>query len=81
MEGANESGRAAVNALLETAGSKAEPVQMYKLYDPPGVRGGEAGRRPALRPGPAERARQTGMKVAESSNKQDAPEFGSISSA
>ena len=35
MEGANESGRAAVNALLETAGSKAEPVTMYRLYDPP----------------------------------------------
>jgi uncharacterized protein with NAD-binding domain and iron-sulfur cluster len=35
MEGANESGRAAVNALLEASGSKAEPVTMYKLYDPP----------------------------------------------
>ena len=35
MEGANESGRAAVNALLEASGSKAEPAQMYKLYDPP----------------------------------------------
>jgi uncharacterized protein with NAD-binding domain and iron-sulfur cluster len=35
MEGANESGRAAVNALLEAAGSSAEPVQMYRLYDPP----------------------------------------------
>ncbi len=35
MEGANESGRAAVNALLESAGSKAKPVTMYKLYDPP----------------------------------------------
>jgi uncharacterized protein with NAD-binding domain and iron-sulfur cluster len=35
MEGANESGRAAVNALLERSGSKAEPVQMFKLYDPP----------------------------------------------
>jgi uncharacterized protein with NAD-binding domain and iron-sulfur cluster len=35
MEAANESARAAVNALLETAGSKAEPAQMYKLYDPP----------------------------------------------
>ena len=35
MEGANESGRAAVNALLDASGSKAEPVQMYKLYDPP----------------------------------------------
>jgi uncharacterized protein with NAD-binding domain and iron-sulfur cluster len=35
MEGANESGRAAVNALLERSGSKAEPATMYKLYDPP----------------------------------------------
>jgi uncharacterized protein with NAD-binding domain and iron-sulfur cluster len=35
MEGANESGRAATNALLEASGSKAEPVTMYKLYDPP----------------------------------------------
>ena len=35
MEGANESGRAAVNALLEASGSKATPVQMFKLYDPP----------------------------------------------
>ena len=35
MEGANESGRAAVNALLEASGSKAEPVTTYKLYDPP----------------------------------------------
>jgi uncharacterized protein with NAD-binding domain and iron-sulfur cluster len=35
MEGANESGRAAVNALLEEAGSKAEPVRMFRLYDPP----------------------------------------------
>jgi uncharacterized protein with NAD-binding domain and iron-sulfur cluster len=35
MEGANESGRAAVNALLEASGSKAEPVRMFKLHDPP----------------------------------------------
>jgi uncharacterized protein with NAD-binding domain and iron-sulfur cluster len=35
MEGANESGRAAVNALLEAAGSSAEPAPMYRLYDPP----------------------------------------------
>jgi uncharacterized protein with NAD-binding domain and iron-sulfur cluster len=35
MEGANESGRAAVNALLEAAGSRAEPVEMFRLYDPP----------------------------------------------
>jgi uncharacterized protein with NAD-binding domain and iron-sulfur cluster len=35
MEGANESGRAAVNALLDASGSRAEPVRMYKLYDPP----------------------------------------------
>jgi uncharacterized protein with NAD-binding domain and iron-sulfur cluster len=35
MEGANESGRAAVNALLDAAGSNARRVAMYKLYDPP----------------------------------------------
>ena len=35
MEGANESGRAAVNALLEASGSNAEPARMFKLYDPP----------------------------------------------
>ena len=35
MEGANESGRAAANALLAVAGSKAEPVKMFTLYDPP----------------------------------------------
>ena len=35
MEGANESGRAAVNALLATAGSSAEPVRMFKLYVAP----------------------------------------------
>jgi uncharacterized protein with NAD-binding domain and iron-sulfur cluster len=35
MEGANESGRAAVNALLDASGSKAPHVQMFSLYDPP----------------------------------------------
>ena len=35
MEGGNESGRAAVAALLHAAGSSAEPPQMYKLYEPP----------------------------------------------
>jgi uncharacterized protein with NAD-binding domain and iron-sulfur cluster len=35
MEGANESGRAAVNALLDASGSKAERAQMFKLYVPP----------------------------------------------
>jgi uncharacterized protein with NAD-binding domain and iron-sulfur cluster len=35
MEGANESGRAAVNALLDAAGSRAKPAAMYELYDPP----------------------------------------------
>lgn len=35
MEGANESGRAAANAILDAAGSNAEPATMYKLYDPP----------------------------------------------
>ena len=35
MEGGNESGRAAVAALLHAAGSTAEPPQMYKLYEAP----------------------------------------------
>jgi uncharacterized protein with NAD-binding domain and iron-sulfur cluster len=35
MEGGNESGRAAVAALLHEAGSSAEPPRMYKLYEPP----------------------------------------------
>jgi uncharacterized protein with NAD-binding domain and iron-sulfur cluster len=35
MEGANESGRAAVNALLDSAGSAKPRVEMFKLYDPP----------------------------------------------
>ncbi|MDX6698753.1 MAG: hypothetical protein QOE65_2150 [Solirubrobacteraceae bacterium] len=39
MEGANESGRAAVNALLDAAGSKKPPAAMYKLYVPPEFEG------------------------------------------
>ena len=35
MEGANESARAATNALLDQAGSSAERAQMFKLLDPP----------------------------------------------
>jgi uncharacterized protein with NAD-binding domain and iron-sulfur cluster len=35
MEGANESGRAAANAILDAADSSAERATMYKLYDPP----------------------------------------------
>ena len=35
MEGANESGRAAINALLDASGSKAARAAMYRLYDPP----------------------------------------------
>ena len=35
MEGANESGREAVNQLLDAAGSKKQPARKYKLYDPP----------------------------------------------
>ncbi len=35
MEGANESGRAAVAALLDAAGSNAAKPKMYTLYDPP----------------------------------------------
>ncbi|MEU5879660.1 FAD-dependent oxidoreductase [Spirillospora sp. NPDC047279] len=39
MEGANESGRAAANALLDAAGSTASPVQMWTLYQPPELDG------------------------------------------
>jgi uncharacterized protein with NAD-binding domain and iron-sulfur cluster len=35
MEGANESARAAVNALLDAAGSKTERARMFQLYRPP----------------------------------------------
>ncbi len=42
MEGANETGRAAVAALLEAAGSNATPPQMYRLYDPPEMEGEKA---------------------------------------
>ncbi|MEU8804036.1 FAD-dependent oxidoreductase [Spirillospora sp. NPDC048819] len=39
MEGANESGRAAVNALLDAADSPAEPVRVWPLYQPPELDG------------------------------------------
>ncbi|TDC93882.1 FAD-dependent oxidoreductase [Actinomadura sp. 7K507] len=39
MEGANESGRAAVNALLDAADSPAEQVQVWPLYQPPELDG------------------------------------------
>lgn len=39
MEGANESGRAAVNALLDAAGSAAEQVKVWPLYQPPELDG------------------------------------------
>ena len=51
MEGANESGRAAVNALLEVSGSKAKPVTMYKLYDPPEFEGAKAADRELYKAG------------------------------
>ena len=35
MEGANESGREAANAILEASGSNAAPAAKFKLYDPP----------------------------------------------
>lgn len=35
MEGANESARVAVNALLDVAAPNAEKAQTYRLYDPP----------------------------------------------
>jgi uncharacterized protein with NAD-binding domain and iron-sulfur cluster len=39
MEGANESGRAAVNAILDASGSKADRARKYRLYDPPEFEG------------------------------------------
>jgi uncharacterized protein with NAD-binding domain and iron-sulfur cluster len=39
MESANESARAAANALLELAGSKAAPAAVHRLYDPPELEG------------------------------------------
>ncbi|MFB4309340.1 FAD-dependent oxidoreductase [Actinomadura sp. GTD37] len=39
MEGANESGRAAVNALLDAAGSPAGQVPVWPLYQPPELDG------------------------------------------
>jgi uncharacterized protein with NAD-binding domain and iron-sulfur cluster len=35
MEGGNESGRAAVNSLLEVSGSHEAKVRMFELYKPP----------------------------------------------
>ena len=35
MEGANESARTAVNAILDEVGSGAERAATYRLYDPP----------------------------------------------
>ena len=58
MEGANESGRAAVNALLEASGRTPSRPQMYKLYDPPEFEPLKAVDAGALRAGPAERARR-----------------------
>jgi uncharacterized protein with NAD-binding domain and iron-sulfur cluster len=51
MEGANESGRAAVNAILDVSGSKAERVRMYKLYDPPEFEGAKAADRELYKAG------------------------------
>jgi uncharacterized protein with NAD-binding domain and iron-sulfur cluster len=42
MEGANESARAAVNALLDASGSKATPAKLYKLYRAPELEGVKA---------------------------------------
>lgn len=42
MEGANESARAAVGALLRQAGSKAKAPRIYKLYDPPEFEGAKS---------------------------------------
>jgi hypothetical protein len=35
MEGANESARRAVNAVLERSGSSARPARVFELYRPP----------------------------------------------
>jgi len=35
MEGANESARVAANAILESAGSRQERAETFRLYDPP----------------------------------------------
>jgi uncharacterized protein with NAD-binding domain and iron-sulfur cluster len=35
MEGANESARVATNAILESAGSRQERAETFRLYDPP----------------------------------------------
>ena len=35
MEGANESGRAASNAILDSFGSRQERAETFRLYDPP----------------------------------------------
>ena len=53
MEGANESGRAAVNALLDAAGLEGRAARtMYKLYDPPEFEAAKAAdARAATRPG------------------------------
>ena len=42
MEGANESARHAVNAILDASGSNAERVQTWTLYDPPEFEGAKA---------------------------------------
>ncbi|RNL81265.1 FAD-dependent oxidoreductase [Nocardioides marmorisolisilvae] len=39
MEGANESGRAAANAILDSVGSTASRATMYKLYENPWLKG------------------------------------------
>ena len=51
MEGANESGRAAVNALLDAAGSGADRARMYRLYDPPEYEGPKAADRELYKAG------------------------------
>ncbi|MEV6976200.1 FAD-dependent oxidoreductase [Kitasatospora sp. NPDC093806] len=38
MEGADQGGRLAVNALLRAAGDPADPAEVYPLYDPPELR-------------------------------------------
>ena len=59
MEGANESGRAAVNALLDASGSKAEPPRDVQALRPAGVRGAPSAADRELLHGRASRTRST----------------------
>ncbi|WP_205698046.1 FAD-dependent oxidoreductase [Conexibacter sp. SYSU D00693] len=53
MEGANESGREAANAILDASGSKARPAKKFRLLDPPEFAGLKALDRQRWRAGQA----------------------------